>query len=252
MELNKITNDFDFFYEQIKKKCPPLEPRKNPVGGAPVIFSNLLIATLGCLWLLNGRCSQQELLNNVALAKGIKVPTQGCFSKRVRKLLKWLEKANERILKQELHKKSQVRLAVDSFAIDKYNKKTKNRKRKKRSKATFGYIPSQVVNFYGFRLHWLMTPSGAPFAIKLLPGNIHDKTAFRKLIKYLYNKRVFGDLGYICLEEQIELFETQNTILLTPKKKGVTNQIPEWILKRKKCVFVVVSKPPTAYLKKWG
>jgi len=141
--------------------------------------------------------------------------------------------AYKQIQKQQPIIPHQSRLVVDSFAVERYNKARKMQKRKKRSKATSGYVSSQKTYFYGFRLHWLMTPKGAPYKLIILPGHTHDSKAFIKLEKYLNHHRVFGDKGYVNAERQKRLSKSQNTVLLTPKKKGVSNQNPEWILNKK-------------------
>src|SRR5690606_26099378 len=133
----------------------------------------LLILTLGCLWLYYGRCSQHVLLKNVALAIEIKMPTQGTFSKRYRKLQKYLENAVDKVWNNDYNSAKIRRLAIDSFPIERSSRMLRFRKKKKRSKAKIGYISSQKTHFYGFRLHWLMSISGKPFKCKILAGEAH-------------------------------------------------------------------------------
>jgi len=105
----------------------------------------------------------------------------------------------------------------------------RKRPKAKRSKATVGYIPSQKTYFYGFRLHWMMTPTGMPYRLVILPAHIHDSDGLKSIQKYLENNIITGDKAYVGIDNQKKLYQDQNTILLTPRKNGVYNQNPNWI-----------------------
>ena len=108
MEHNQIREDFQQFSLLITKFCPPKEPISSPKGGRSITYSNHLILTLGCLWLKNGKPVQKIFLSIVEHALNMEIPSQGCFSKRIRKLYRHSMWALRHIYDLQSHSQSQV------------------------------------------------------------------------------------------------------------------------------------------------
>jgi len=223
MEHNKIREDYHQIFKMIQKYCPPKEPEKSKLGGKATEYSNIHILTLGCLQTLYGLPAQGTFLKMVAEATQFKCPSQGYFSRRARGLNSFLVNVQPMIFTKFNANQSISTYIMDSMPIEKKRLIKKGQKLQKRSKATTGYVSSLKTHFYGFKLHSILTKSGIPVRIKLLPANIHDNTGFKTIKQHFHDCSIIADKGYVDYSHTQELLEKQNVKMKLPTKKNAKN-----------------------------
>ena len=93
----------------------------------------------------------------------------------------------------------------------------------------FGYCASQGTYFYGYKLHALCGLSGVIHSYDLSKASVHDIN-YIKNIKHIYHDcSIFGDIGYIGADVQLDLFETVNIRLESPYRLNQKDWKPTFI-----------------------
>lgn len=96
--------------------------------------------------------------------------------------------------------------------------------------------------FYGFKLHFVVSDTGALLDIALTPGNVDDRKPVPQLAQRLFGK-LFGDKGYLSAALQKLLRDTFGIELITKIKKGMKNlpmPLEDKLLLRKRAIVETI------------
>ncbi|NGF58362.1 IS982 family transposase [Parapusillimonas sp. SGNA-6] len=96
-----------------------------------------------------------------------------------------------------------------------------------------GYCASQKMYYYGYKLHAVCSLKGVFQAIDLTPANVHDIHYLNDIKYQLSDCTLLGDKGYLSSDIQLNLFESSNIRLDTPKRTNQKEYEPQFSLYRK-------------------
>lgn len=83
-----------------------------------------------------------------------------------------------------------------------------------------GYCAAQGASYYGYKLHAVCSVSGVFQSIDLSPASVHDINYLKDIKMQISNCTLIGDRGYLSAEIQLNLFETCNITLNTPRRNN--------------------------------
>lgn len=101
------------------------------------------------------------------------------------------------------------------------------------SMSSKGYCASQKMYYYGYKLHAVCSLKGVFQAIDLTPANVHDIHYLNDIKYQLSDCTLLGDKGYLSSDIQLNLFESSNIRLDTPKRTNQKEYEPQFSLYRK-------------------
>lgn len=88
-----------------------------------------------------------------------------------------------------------------------------------------GYCASQSSNYYGYKLHAVCSIKGVFQSVDLSPASVHDVNYLKDIKAQMSDCTLIGDRGYLSAEIQLNLFETCNIKLNTPKNRDIVLSI---------------------------
>ena len=83
-----------------------------------------------------------------------------------------------------------------------------------------GYCASQKMYYYGYKLQGVCSVSGVFQSIDISPASVHDINYLKDLKHEISDCVLLGDMGYLSVEVQLNLFESANINLQTPMRKN--------------------------------
>jgi hypothetical protein len=83
-----------------------------------------------------------------------------------------------------------------------------------------GFCASQKLYYYGYKLHGVCSISGVFQSLDISPASVHDIQYLKDIKMQLSDCVLLGDRGYLSAQYQLNLFETANINLQTPKRKN--------------------------------
>lgn len=86
-----------------------------------------------------------------------------------------------------------------------------------------GFCASQKLYYYGYKLHGICSVSGVFHSLDISPASVHDIQYLKDIKTQLSDCVLLGDMGYLSAQYQLNLFETANINLQTPKRKNQKN-----------------------------
>jgi hypothetical protein len=86
-----------------------------------------------------------------------------------------------------------------------------------------GFCASQNFYYYGYKLHGVCSVSGVFQSLDITPASVHDIHFLKDIRHQLSDCVLLADLGYLSASIQLNLFETANINLQTPKRKNQKN-----------------------------
>lgn len=127
------------------------------------------------------------------------------FNRRLHALADWLPWLAE--ILGEIFAAGDV-FVIDSLPVPVCRRARAWRCRKVRGRIYCGYCAAKDEKFFGWRLHLVCTPQGAPVRFTLLPASLHDLTPLHELADALpEGARLFGDKGYISAADAAAILE---------------------------------------------
>ncbi len=96
-----------------------------------------------------------------------------------------------------------------------------------------GFCASQQLPFYGYKLHAVCSVKGVFQSIDLSPASVHDIHYLKDIKSQLSDCTLLGDKGYLSSEIQIDLFNSVNIELETPKRINQKDYKPQFYLFKK-------------------
>ena len=157
------------------------------------------------------------------------------FNKRRRKLFFFLEEVRTKLASRFLEFEDHfivdsMPLEICKFARHRRIKICKNEFETAPSK---GFCASQNNWFYGYKLHGVCSINGIFHSLDITKAEVHD-VHFLKSIKHQMSDCVLlGDRGYLSQSIQLDLFQTVNIKLETPKRKNQKDYKPQPYIFRK-------------------
>lgn len=83
-----------------------------------------------------------------------------------------------------------------------------------------GFCASQNFYYYGYKLHGICSISGVFHSLDISPASVHDIHYLKDIRHQLSDCVLLADMGYLSASIQLNLFETANINLQTPKRKN--------------------------------
>lgn len=122
----------------------------------------------------------------------------------------------------------EVFFAIDSFPIPACERARGERCRKVRGKAYYGYIAAKRRYFYGWRLHLVVTSTGIPVNVVLMPASIGDLAPVHELLLGLpAGSCADGDKAYNSAKDEQSILDDTGVRLVPLRKK---NMVPnDWV-----------------------
>jgi hypothetical protein len=107
-----------------------------------------------------------------------------------------------------------------------------------------GFCASQQMHFYGYKLHAVCSLNGVFESIDISKASVHDIHYLKDIKEQLSDCVILGDKGCLSTTHQIDLFESANIRLETPKRTNQKDfkQQPYIFRKSRKCIETLFSQ----------
>ena len=96
-----------------------------------------------------------------------------------------------------------------------------------------GYCASQNNWFYGYKLHGVCSVSGVFHSLDITKAEVHDVHFLKNIKQQMTDCVIIGDRGYVSESIQLDLFQTVNIRLETPKRTNQKKYKPQPYIFRK-------------------
>ena len=96
-----------------------------------------------------------------------------------------------------------------------------------------GFCASQNSWFYGYKLHGVCSVTGVFHSLDITKAEVHDVHFLKNIKKQMSDCVLLGDRGYLSDSIQIDLFQSANIKLETPKRINQMNYKPQPYIFRK-------------------
>ena len=157
------------------------------------------------------------------------------FNKRRRKLFLFSEEIRLKLATAFL--KFEDYFIVDSMPLEicKFarHRRIKICKKDFETAPTKGFCASQNNWFYGYKLHGVCSVSGIFHSLDITKAEVHDVHFLKNIKQQMSDCVLLGDRGYLSKTVQLDLFQTVNIKLETPKRKNQKDYKPQPYIFRK-------------------
>lgn len=157
------------------------------------------------------------------------------FNKRRRKLFFFLEEVRTKLASRFLEFEDYF--IVDSMPLEICKFSRHNRvkicKDKFETSPSKGYCASQNSWFYGYKLHGVCSVSGFFHSLDITKAEVHDVHFLKNIKQQMSDCVLLGDKGYLSQSIQLDLFQTVNIKLETPKRNNQKDYRPQPYIFRK-------------------
>lgn len=96
-----------------------------------------------------------------------------------------------------------------------------------------GFCASQNSWFYGYKLHGICSVTGVFHSLDITKAEVHDIHFLKNIKQQVSDCVVLGDRGYVSETIQLDLFQSANIKLETPKRRNQKNFKPQPYIFRK-------------------
>ena len=96
-----------------------------------------------------------------------------------------------------------------------------------------GFCASQNTWFYGYKLHGVCSVSGVFHSLDITKAEVHDVHFLKNIKQQMSDCVLLGDRGYLSQSIQLDLFQTVNVKLETPKRINQKDYKPQPYIFRK-------------------
>lgn len=157
------------------------------------------------------------------------------FNKRRRKLFLFSENLRAKISSQFLEFEDYY--IVDSMPLEicKFarHRRIKICKDDFETSPSKGFCASQNNWFYGYKLHGVCSINGIFHSVDITKAEVHDVHFLKNIKQQLHDCVLLGDKGYLSESIQLDLFQTVNIRLETPKRTNQKDYKPQPYIFRK-------------------
>jgi hypothetical protein len=144
------------------------------------------------------------------------------FNKRRRKLFLFSEEVRLKLASRFLEFEDYF--IVDSMPLEIYkfarHRRIKICKKEFETAPSKGFCASQNTWFYGYKLHGVCSVSGIFHSLDITKAEVHDVHFLKNIKQQMSDCVLLGDRGYLSRTIQLDLFQTVNIKLETPKRKN--------------------------------
>ena len=157
------------------------------------------------------------------------------FNKRRRKLFLFSEEVRTRLASHFLDFEDYF--IVDSMPLEicKFSRHSRIKicKNEFETAPSKGFCASQNSWFYGYKLHGVCSVAGVFHSLDITKAEVHDVHFLKNIKQQMSDCVVLGDRGYLSETIQLDLFQTVNIKLETPKRINQKNYKPQPYIFRK-------------------
>ncbi|QBN20423.1 IS982 family transposase [Flavobacterium nackdongense] len=151
------------------------------------------------------------------------------FNKRRRKLFFFLEEVRVKLASHFLEFENYF--IVDSMPLEICKFARHNRikicKKDFETAPSKGFCASQNNWFYGYKLHGVCSINGVFHSLDITKAEVHDVNFLKNIKEQMSDCVVLGDRGYLSESIQLDLFQTVNIKLETPKRTNQKDYTPQ-------------------------
>jgi hypothetical protein len=144
------------------------------------------------------------------------------FNKRRRKLFLFSEEVRLKLASRFLEFEDYF--IVDSMPLEIYkfarHRRIKICKKEFETAPSKGFCASQNTWFYGYKLHGVCSVSGIFHSLDITKAEVHDVHFLKNIKQQMSDCVLLGNRGYLSRTIQLDLFQTVNIKLETPKRKN--------------------------------
>lgn len=170
--------------------------------------------------------SQQEIPNLIERSQ---------FNKRRRKLFLFSEEVRAKLAGHFLEFEDYF--IVDSMPLEICKFSRHNRikicKDEFETAPSKGFCASQNNWFYGYKLHGVCSVTGVFHSLDITKAEVHDVHFLKSIKQQMSDCVLLGDRGYLSKSIQLDLFQTVNIKLETPKRMNQKDYTPQPYIFRK-------------------
>lgn len=196
--------------------------RKPKLGNLEIISMNLTSEYMG----IDSECQLFRLIRGTYLEGLIE---RSVYNRRKRNLFGLLEDVRKKL--SSAFNEFENYYVVDSMPLEICKNARASRssicKESQISFPTKGYCASQGSYYYGYKLHGVCSVDGIFHSIDITPASVHDIHFLNDIKMQLSDCVILGDKGYLSAEIQLNLFETANIKLETPKRANQKSFVPQ-------------------------
>ena len=164
--------------------------------------------------------SENSLFKQITINEIPNLIERSQFNKRRRKLFLFSEEVRTKLSSRFLEFEDYF--IVDSMPLEICKFSRHNRikvcKDEYETAPSKGFCASQNNWFYGYKLHGVCSVSGIFHSLEITKAEVHDINFLKKIKQQMSDCVLLGDRGYLSESIQLDLFQTVNIQLETPKK----------------------------------
>lgn len=157
------------------------------------------------------------------------------FNKRRRKLFLFLDEVRIKLASYFLEFEDYF--IVDSMPLEICKFARHNRikicKEEFQTAPSKGFCASQNNWFYGYKLHGVCSINGVFHSLDITKAEVHDINFLKNIKEQMADCVILGDRGYLSESIQLDLFQTVNIKLETPKRNNQKDYKPQPYIFRK-------------------
>lgn len=212
-ELRKISDRDNFYFKPITPKLSDIE-----------LIGLIIFAEFKSI------DSEHQLFREIqGFEIGSKIE-RSVYNKRKRKLFIFMEEIRMKMV--EKFNEFEQYFVVDSMPLEvcKMARSSRSKICKEVDYAlpNIGFCASQNLYFYGYKLHAVCSVLGVFQSFDLSPASVHDIHYLQDIKLQLSDCVLLGDKGYLSQTIQLDLFQTVNITLETPKKVNQKDYKPQF------------------------
>ena len=214
--MNNFIQNYEFILNHLQKLDISFDDfkqiRKPKLSNIELISLNITAEYMS----IDSECQLFRIIESTFLQGRIE---RSVYNRRKRKLFPYIEKI--RLKLAEAFNEYENVYVIDSMPLEicKIARASRSTICKESifSSPSKGYCASQKSYYYGYKLHGICSFSGVFQSLDITPASVHD-------VKYqIKNCTLLGDMGYLSVDYQLDLFESAQIKLDTPMRKNQNN-----------------------------
>lgn len=169
--------------------------------------------------------SENSLFKQINQAEIPNLIERSQFNKRRRKLFLFSEEIRTKLAKEFLEFEDYF--IVDSMPLEicKFSRHSRIKicKEEFESAPSKGFCASQNNWFFGYKLHGVCSVTGVFHSLDITKAEVHDVHFLKNIKQQMFDCVLLGDRGYLSESIQLDLFQSVNIRLETPKRMNQLN-----------------------------
>ncbi len=240
--MNNFVQNYEIILENIQKfeiSFDIIQVRTPKLSNIELIAMNLAAEYMG----VN---SEGQLFRDIESTYLFAKIERSVYNRRKRALFPYVEKLRQR-LAQEFNTNESI-FIIDSMPLEVCKNARANRskicKETSYAQPNKGFCASQQMYYYGYKLHGICSLDGVFQSIDITPASVHDIQLLKDLKWHYSGCTILGDMGYLSVDYQLNLFESAQIKLETPMRKNQLNfkEQPYMLKKSRKRIETLFSQ----------